>query len=162
MSRYRQQPGSSTNVVLIVVGSIVGVLLLVILVCGGLMFFMVNKAFKDMGPQIQAQADLMGASGVAQEFLNSLNLGQVEAAYGSTTAGFQARQTLPQFQAFVAKNPLLTKFNDIQPQDPPINNAPGARQMTFHYTLTGKGATSVTVLVVKEGDDWKIDALTVP
>ena len=54
----------------------------------------------------------------------------------------------------------LTKFTDAQ--QAPVNSAPGAQRLTIQYTLTGKGALQLTFQLVKEGDDWKIDAITVP
>jgi hypothetical protein len=159
MSSHRHR-GNSTNVVLIIVGSVVGLLVLMVLACGGLTFVLLQRASQAMQPQLQAEADRREADGVIQTFLNNLALGQIEAAYGSTTAAFRARQTLPQFKAFVDGNPLLTKFTDAQKA--PVNNAPGAQRLTVQYTLTGKGTLQLTFQLVKEGEDWKIDAVTVP
>jgi hypothetical protein len=155
---------NSTKVVLIVVGSVVGVLLLLLLACAGVGFIYIHKAgqaLQAMAPQLQAQGELVMADGAAQEFFNDLGGGLVEQAYGNTTAGFRARQTLPQFKKFVEGHPLLTKLANAQHD--PVNNPPGAQQLTFPYTLPGEGGPQrVTVQVVKQGDDWKVDAVTVP
>jgi hypothetical protein len=152
---------NSTKVVLIVVGSVVGVLFVLLLVCGGVVFYFMNRVGQAFGPQLQAQGELMMADGAAQQFLNELGGGLIDQAYGSTTAGFRDKQTLPQFKKFVERNPLLTKF--ITAEHDPVNNAPGARQLTLKYTLTGDGGPlGVTVQVVKEGEDWKVDSVSVP
>jgi hypothetical protein len=145
---------------LIVVGVVTGTLVLCVLACGGLMALFIHKAGKDMIPQLQAQADLQQAEGAAQTFLNMLSLGQVDAAHQMTTAAFRTRQPLPQFKVFVAGNPLLTKFTDSD--QVPVEPAPGNQRLTFQYTLKGNGILNVTIQVVKEGDDWKVDAMTVP
>jgi hypothetical protein len=152
---------NSTKVVLIVVGSLVGVLLLGLVACGGLTFYFVNKAGQAIMPQLQAQADLGMADVAVQTFLNELSLNQIEAAYNETTPAFRARQTQQQFQKFVDGNPLLTKF--MNAQQVPMKNAPGAQKMTLHYTLNGDGGPlSLTFQVVKEGEQWKVDSVSVP
>jgi hypothetical protein len=155
---------NSTKVVLIVVGSVVGFLLLLVLLCGGIAFYFFHRAgnaLQAMAPQLQAQGEMMMADGAAQQFLNQLAGGLVEQAYGDTTAGFRDRQTLPQFKKFVDRHPLLTRFVDAQ--HAPINNPPGAQQLTFKYTLTGDGGPlGVTVQVVKDGEEWKVDSVSVP
>ena len=102
----------------------------------------------------------MAADAVVQTFLNQLAWGQVDVAYDATTPAFRAKQTLPQFKQFVERNPILTKFTNVQ-QDPP-NNAPGAQRLTLHYTLSGNGILTLTVQVVKEGEQWKVDSVSVP
>ncbi len=159
MNRFERRD-NSTKVVLIVIGSVVGSLLLVVLVCSGLAFYFVTKAGKAMAPQLQARGDLMLADAAVQTFLNQLNGGQVDGAYDSTTPAFRAKQTLPQFKKFVERNPLLTKFMNAQPD--PMNNAPGAQRLTLHYTLTGNGILTLTFQVVKEGEQWKVDSVSVP
>jgi hypothetical protein len=153
---------NSTKVVLIVVGSVVGVLVLGLLACGGLTFYFVNRAGQVMVPQLQAQAEMAMADTAVQTFLNNLALGQVDVAYGSTTPAFQAKQTPQQFKKFVEGNPLLTKF--VNRQQAPPKNAPGAQQMTLHYTLNGDGGAALTLTfqVVKDGEQWKIDSVSVP
>jgi hypothetical protein len=161
MNRFERRDDSA-KVVLIVVGSIVGILLVVILACGGLTALFVYRTGQAAMPQLQAAMDLQQADGAIQDFLNKVSGGQIEAAYNGTTDGFRAKQTLPQFKTFVAQNPLLTKF--IMAQQAPVNNAPGAQRLSIQYTLNdnGNGILNVTFHMVKEGEQWKIDGVTVP
>jgi hypothetical protein len=161
MNRFELRDNS--RVVLIVLGSVVGALFLMVLVCGGMAFVFVTKASQAIGPQLQAQADLIAADMAVQGFLNQLATGQTDVAYDSTTPAFRAKQTLPQFKTFVEGNPLLTKFITAQ-QAPMMNNPPGLQQMTLHYTLNGDGRAplNVTIQVVKEGEQWTIDSVSVP
>jgi hypothetical protein len=160
MNRFELRD-NSTKVVLIVVGSVVGVLTLLLVACAGVAFVYFHKAGNAFFPQVQAEGEMMLVDGAAQQFLNELGGGLIEQAYGSTTAGFRARQTLPQFKKFVERHPLLTKFNDAQHDQ--VNIPPGAQQLTLKYKLTGDGGPlGVTVQLVKQGDDWKVDAVSVP
>jgi hypothetical protein len=160
MNRFEKRD-NTTQVVLIVMGSVLGVVLVTILVCGGLAFFAVVKASNAAAPQIQAAGERMAADAAVQVFLNELSVGQVEAAYESTTPAFRARQSLAQFKKFVDRNPMLTKFTTAEPA--PLDNAPGAQQLTLHYTLNGdKAPLNVTVQVVKDGEQWKVDSVGVP
>jgi hypothetical protein len=159
MNRFERRD-NSTKVVVIIVGSVCGLLMLLVLACGGLTYLWIQKVGQVMGPQLQAQQELMMVDGVVQSFLNDLSAGQIDSAYNRTTAAYRARQTLPQFKAFVNQNPLLTKFVDAQ--QAPLNNQPGANRLSLQYTLTGNGILNLTFQVIKEGADWKIDGVTIP
>jgi uncharacterized protein YxeA len=150
---------SSTNTVLIVLGVVVGVLLLVILACGGLTFLFIRTASNAMAPMIQAAQDMQQAESTAQMFLNTLQAGQVDAAYKSTTDAFQAKQTQKQFQTFVDQNPLLTKY---QTANMAVLNQNG-ESLSVQYTLSGNGVMNVTFHLVKDANGtWKVDAMTIP
>jgi hypothetical protein len=152
---------SSSNVVLIVVGVIVGVLVLVVLACVGF-GFLAFRAVQVAAPAIEAAAaEWTEADTAAQAFLANLAAGQVETAYRSTTPAFQQKQTLQQFQAFVDQHPLLKQHTDVEHEDDDHN--PGAAKIAMEYTLTGKGGeTKVTIQLVNENGQWKVDGLTVP
>jgi hypothetical protein len=160
--KNRFERDDSSKVILIVIGSVVGALLLLVVACSGMAFYFITKTSQAMGPQLQAQAELMAADVEVQTFLNALAVGQFDTAYNNTTPGFRARQTLPQFTKFVERNPLLTKFRSAQKAPP--NNAPGAKRMTLQYTLNGDGVgvLNLTFQLVEENEQWKIDSVSVP
>ncbi len=150
---------SSTNVVLIVIAVIVGVLLLVVLACAGLGFFAFRAANQVVGPAIQQAAELNEANTVAETFLRQLAGGQIDAAYRSTTPDFQAAQTPKQLQNLVDQHPSLAQHTSIEFVSD--QNA-GAGRISIHYTMVGKAGTEVTVKLVKDNGQWKIDGLAVP
>jgi hypothetical protein len=158
-----EHDSGSTNTVLIVIGVVVGALLLVVLACGALSFFAFRAVSNAAGPVMQAAVEVQDAEGAAQMFLNTLQFGQVDVAYNSTTPAFRAKQTLPEFQKFVDQNPLLTKFADAESDQP--NHTPGAAQMTIPFTLSdnNNGVIKVTFhLALDANGEWKVDALTIP
>jgi hypothetical protein len=159
MNRFEKRDNSS-KVTVIVLLSVLGVGFVSVLACAGLAYVFIHKAGQALGPAFQQAAEQQEANMVVQMFLNQLVLGQVEEAYRSTSNGFRARQTLAQFKKFVQDNPLLSNYDGAQPA--PVNHPPGAAQMSVQYTLTGKGVLNLTFQIIKEGDEWRIDALTVP
>ena len=158
-----ERSDSSTNTVLVVIGVVVGVLLLVVLACGALGFLAFRAAGTVVAPMVQAAQEMEDGASAAEEFLQALSEGKVDVAYKSTTPAFQAHQTPEQFKAFLDKNPLLTdKFAARVPNA--VNQAPGAGRMTVPYTLSrdGFGLMDLTIHLVDDDGEWKVDALTVP
>jgi hypothetical protein len=152
----------TTTIVLIVLGVVFGLVLLVVVACGGigyLFFRSVSGMATTMGQIITDQQEAQEA---AQEFLNDLKAGNVAAAYDATTDRFKAGQTLEQFQAFVKKNPLLTGHTSAVLTG--VNHQPAAGHITVKMTLNGnvKGSTTCSLQMAKENGEWKVDKLTVP
>ncbi|HXG08494.1 MAG TPA: hypothetical protein VNK04_01775, partial [Gemmataceae bacterium] len=90
----------------------------------------------------------------AQTFLNDLTVGRIEAAYARTTEGFQARQTLDEFRALLAKNRAFQKQATVMVH--PITMTPGTASFTATISAPD-GAATCTVDVIKEGEQWKVD-----
>ena len=158
-----ERSDSSTNTVLVVIGVVVGVLLLVVLACGALGLFAFRAASVTVAPMVQAAQEMEDGASAAEEFLQALSEGKVDVAYKSTTPAFQANQTPEQFKAFLDKNPLLTDKFAARNQNAP-NAAAAAGRMTIPYTLSrdGFGLMDLTIHLVDDEGEWKVDALTVP
>ena len=123
--RSLEQNDNTGKAVLIIVGSVVGVLLLLVMVFGAVGFFLFHSLGTKMAPALQnlVPPEVQQADGVAQMFLNDMSAGQFDMAYGSTTPAFQARQPLAQFKTFVTQHPLLAKFTGAQLS--PVNHVAG-------------------------------------
>jgi len=160
--RQLQQNDNTGKAVLIIVGSVVGVLLHIVLACGGATFLLFHRLGAAVAPAMQnlVPLEVQQADGVVQMFLNDMAAGQVDMAYNSTTAAFRARQPLAQFKAFITQHPLLTKYTGVQLN--PANHVAGAQRMSLQYTLTGDGVISVTFQLVNQQGQWLVDGLTVP
>jgi hypothetical protein len=108
--------------------------------------------------------ELEGSQAAADSFLDQLKANQVQQAYDSASADFKSQQTLAQFTAFVAANPILTKhtsramaagFNFSA-----VNNVKTA---TIPYTLSGPtGDTTCTVTLTDSGTGWQVSKLDLP
>jgi hypothetical protein len=140
--------------VLVIVLICLGVFgLLAVGACVGLGFF----AFKKVGQELDA------AKAPAEAFFDQLKAGQIDAAWQSADADFQAQQTLAEFKAFVGRNPNLTNHISRDSSGFNMTTVGGIKQATLPYTLTGPpGVSTCTVVVQDSGGGWKVHKLTVP
>src|SRR5262245_44000102 len=143
MQLARRRPAASNMKVLVIVLICLGFLaLLGVGACVGLGFF----AFKTVSKELEA------AKAPAESFFEQLKSGQLQAAYQSTTADFQAQQTFAQFSAFVALHPNLTNHTSRDSVGFNMTNVNGVKQAELPYALTGPtGTTNCTVTLQDNG-----------
>jgi hypothetical protein len=165
-SRQRNSSNKSTLMVLGIGAAVLGVCLLI---CGGL-FYLGLRMFRDgmanFGTAIQQAAEqaqqmqgMQDAESTAEAFLQDIAGGQVDSAYARTSKDFQARQTPPQFRAFVNQNPALQKYEGDSLDQ--LKFAPPSA--TFTGMVPGpNGDITFTLVVVKDGQAWKVDRFTIP
>ena len=82
----------------LILSLVVGGILLVLLVCGGLVFWL----FRGMGQEVPV------AQACADTFLQALRTNRIDEAYAQTSPAFQAKTTIEQFRAFVKAFPALS------------------------------------------------------
>jgi hypothetical protein len=158
MSRA-SETDNTTRIVLIVVGSVVGVGLLVALLCGGFFFLTTYVFVKSAGRVVDQVTDSLEAITAAQTFAADLSANQFQQAYDSTTRGYRDRHTLEQMRAYFDLHPTMKQpGNFTQPQ--------GAPWIKDHYAVrliyNNNQATSATFNVIKEDGRWKVDDFTMP
>src|SRR6202035_5289942 len=145
-------------VVLIVVGIVAGVVLLLALVCGGIVFLLFRAGSQVLSQASQAfsnamvsAADMQAAETGARAFLDDIAAGQLESAYNRTSKNFQSGQPLKDFRAMINKNPRVKNHTMAQLVAQNLSSSP----VVLQGTLTGpNGSTNCTLYVVKEGDQW--------
>jgi hypothetical protein len=150
---------SSRGYVLLIVGIIGGVLCVILLVCGGIIYLGVRTvlpAWRSITMADEIQASEMAAD----RFMKMIARDGVEPAYAGTTQGFQSRQTLQQFRDMVDRNPTLKDYEwgmALEKDFDPDRN-------TYRGTIEDRnGMTmSFTVVTVKDGQSWKVDRFTIP
>jgi hypothetical protein len=168
---YREPRSSSNKSTLVVLG--IGALILgvCLVVCGGLVYF-AAKAFQDgvasfntsmqqaMQQAQQMQQDVQLAQSAADAFMQDIADGKHDAAYARTTKDFQLRQTRIEFRAFVDQNPALKNYQDDSLDGP---NFTAPLSATIEGTLPGpNGEIAFTLMLIKEGQAWKVDRFTIP
>jgi hypothetical protein len=159
MSQDQPEAPSSNKTVLWIVGIIAAVVVVVILVCGGVAYLAINVFQKVAVSARDVLADLQAAPATAQQFLSDLAANQVDAAYARTSAAYQAQWSKEAFRDYLAKHPLLTTHTSTTSQT--LNITPPTA--TIKETLIGpKGTDSCTMQLTKEGNQWKINQLSVP
>jgi hypothetical protein len=162
MSTDARQSDNTLKIVLIVVGAIVLVIALTVLACAGLGFFAfrtasnaASNAFASVGEMINAQAAL-------QSFMMDVQAGRGAAAYAATTASFRAKQTQDEFQALLDQHPELKNANGNSLQ--PVQPIGQQTAMKYRGLISGKAPgqiATLTIDLVKEGQQWKVDAFDV-
>src|SRR3989442_707842 len=99
--------GSSTKIVLIIVGVVGGVLVLCVLGCIGV-FYLAASTMKDLSEKAMERIEAeQAARPAADAFLADLGDVKVEAAYKQTTEAYKSRVTLQEFKDLVDKNAML-------------------------------------------------------
>ncbi|HKI38780.1 MAG TPA: hypothetical protein VKA46_43425 [Gemmataceae bacterium] len=164
----KSQGDDSTKVVLIVVGSVVGVCFLLALACGGIFFLTTyvfvktaEKTIDKFSEEVEKSRHGLEASSAAEAFLMDLSINQLPRAYQNTTRDYQGRHTQENFRAYVDEHPLLKKngnFRQVQMPIPPVVDD----RVTVRFTLNGNQATTVTLDMLKENGRWKVDEVVAP
>lgn len=159
---YVPEKKSGGNTAVIIVLVIGGIFLAVVLVCGGLGFYAFRSFSQVMQTAMAQVGEMVAAQQEPELFFNDLQAGQIDAAYARTSKAYKARTTLDDFKKFLDAHKALKNYTSraVFNQNP----AMGVRQVTLQYTLTGADGKplTVTVQVVKEDDQWRIDSLTIP
>jgi hypothetical protein len=153
--KQRHKADSQLPFRLMIVGGLVLGLLLLFLVCAGISYFgLLGKS--GGGNEAGAAKDARAA---AESFIADLRSGNVNAAWGKTSAGFKKRQNLQQFSEFVGQHAYLKGYKDKSAN---IAKLTEATAYAFHTVQAGdEGEASVTVDVIKEGGVWKVDVLSI-
>src|SRR5207302_949103 len=109
MSTEQESNRSSNRTVWLVVGLVGGVVLILLVVCGGLGFFAI-KAVKDLGTTMQQMVrDVQLSQSTAESFIAELAADHLADAYERTTDGYRERVSLDELRKFVEKNSFLKK-----------------------------------------------------
>jgi hypothetical protein len=96
----------------------------------------------------------------AEAFLDDLKEGDFAAAKQKTSKGFQSRQGEAGLRALVSTHPILSSFEsrntDTKTNTPTKLTLEASFKDRNDKTITG------TIDMVKEGESWKVDRLTIP
>jgi hypothetical protein len=155
----RRPPKSSgSGKTLLIVFGIIGAIVLILVVgCGGIVYF-VYRGVSGVVASVKSSIDDIQASQMAADnFMNDVAANRLDTAYKNTTKNFQAQQSLAQFKDFVQKNPGLKSYQQFSLQ--PINFTSTAS--SFQGQVPGQ-INRFSLQVVKEGETWKVDRFTIP
>jgi flagellar basal body-associated protein FliL len=156
-----RQSDNTLKIVLIVVGAIVLLIALAILACAGLGYFAMRTASNAASNAFASVGEMINAQTALQTFMMDVQAGRGAAAYVSTTANFRTKQTQDEFQALLDQHPELKRANSANFQ--PLQPMGQQTTMKFRSLVSdNRGQMStVTVDLVKEGQQWKVDAFDV-
>jgi hypothetical protein len=155
----RRPPKSSGagKTLLIVFGIIGGIVLVLVLGCGTIVYF-VYRGVSGVVASVKSSIDDIQASQMAADnFMSDVAANRLDKAYNNTTKNYQSQQRLEQFKDFVQKNPGLKSYRPMSLVA--MNFTPAAS--SFQGQIPGQ-IPQFTVQVVKEGETWKVDRFTIP
>jgi hypothetical protein len=157
----RRPPKSSGagKPLLIVFGIIGGIVLILVVGCGTIFYF-VYRGVSGVVASVKSSIDDIQASQMAADnFMSDVAQGgqRLDNAYKNTTKNYQSQQTPAQFKDFVQKNPGLKSYQPMSLQ--PITFTSTAS--SFQGQIPGQ-IPKFTLQVVKEGETWKVDRFTIP
>jgi hypothetical protein len=164
----------SDNTAVKIVGIIGGVVVVIVLACGVMGYFIIKTAKETVGKAMESMEawtqDMQQSESVAQAFLNQIQVNNLEAAYESTTESFKKRLSRKDLDELVKKYPALKEpatnmgMDMSTPMAPPTSpqSLPSTYRYQFHaQTKDGKDQIDLTVAVSKDGGAMKVDSLTI-
>jgi hypothetical protein len=144
---------TSKKTIWIILGIVGGLVIIGCLGCGGVAVYFGKRMFAEL-PAAQQTADV---------FLADIAAGRLDEAYARTSQTFRTATSLEQFKKFVGRFPALTQNTSRSYTGFFINQTNDRVQATLPGTLGGpQESLSFTIIVVKEGDEWKIEQFNVP
>jgi hypothetical protein len=155
---YPERQGSSRTVVWVIV-IVAAVIVAALLVCAGVGYLAVKALQQVAASAKDLMQDMQSAQVLGPDFLSDLKADRIDAAYARTSASYQKEWSPQAFRDFLKKHPLLTKHTSATMQDFQFT-PPNA---TERFNLVGPSSTETcTLVIIKEGEQWKIHQLTVP
>src|ERR1700675_2451682 len=105
MSYGEGRESSGSNTVVIVLAIIGGIVLGIVLVCGGLAYFVIQRMAPAIDKIVQTVGDAQKGKAPAETFIEDIQSNRLDAAYDGTTAGFQSRMSRKEFEELIRKHP---------------------------------------------------------
>jgi hypothetical protein len=161
----------SDNTAVKIVAIIGGVILVIVLSCGVLIFFIVQagkKMVNDLeGTFKEFAEDARQSQKAVDSFLSDVRAGKLDNAYESTTREFKEHMSRAEFEDLVKQHPALKERATlhIDMNSPNPAGAPGfPGTHDYSYRAEGKdhkNKIEFTVSVEKEDGQMKVDQLTI-
>ena len=108
-------------------------------------------------------SELSPMQGAANEFLNELAAGRIEGAYTQTSVSFQQGQNRDQFDEFLKHYPAFRKAKTHSFSGALITQVSGALQGQIRGRILAEPKDlEFAMILVREGGEWKVNALLVP
>ncbi|MCP3672520.1 MAG: DUF4864 domain-containing protein [Gammaproteobacteria bacterium] len=91
---------------------------------------------------------------VADNHLAALRAGDVSLAYDHTSKVFRKATPLPAYKKFIAAYPILGQHEEFSAGDREFDGDTGSVEGTI--TSSEYGTATIKFIMVKDGDNWKI------
>jgi hypothetical protein len=174
MSYGEGRESSGSNTVVIVLAIIGGVVLGIVLVCGGLVYYVVQKMAPAINAVAQTIGDVQKSKAAAEAFIDDIQSNRLDAAYDATTADFQSRMSRKEFEQLIRKHPELQDSTIVRKQalrpnietnhsGDNVADIPSFETVPYigHFESADGESMELSVTVTKQRDAFKVDQLTV-
>jgi len=162
----------SSNTAVKIVAIIGGVIVVIVVSCGVLGYFLIRTGKETMEKAMETVGAMAESHAAADRFLTYIQMSDLDSAYQLTSDIFKKRMSRKEFDDLVKKHPALKEpatnmgmdVNTPGVQVP--STTPQAGQSTYGYqyhaqSKDGKDSIDFTVTVTKEGGTMKVDQLTI-
>jgi len=166
--------GGSDNTAVKITAIIGGVIVVIVVSCGVLGYFGIKAMKETVGKTMETFEvmfqDMQQSQAAADKFLAEIQTNDLEDAYQSTTETFKKRMSRKEFDELVKKHPALKEPatnmgpDPNSPMAPPTS--PQALPSSYRYlyqakSKDGKESLDLTVGVIKDAGQMKVDQLTI-
>lgn len=160
---YADEPQPSSNkTVLMVLGILGGIFLLVVLICAGVVVFVISAMKPAIEQGMQMAQTLAQGMEAGRTFLEELRKDRLDAAYSMTTEAYQKRVSRQQFEELLAAHPELKQGGPIQAEDLRFTGStPTTPRFICTITPSEGKPLDVHLTLVREGEVMRIDNFVV-
>jgi hypothetical protein len=159
MRRLERHVDSSNKTLWIVLAIVGGV----VVVCGGLITVaVVAVVLFGRSGTFHGTAEEIDAEQAAEEFLAEIDASGADAAYDLTSRGFQRRQSRLQFRSFIDRHPGLKGHQSVETDSNFFSSAPNKITVRGTVVTWNGSQLRVTLQMIKEDGEWKVDDFTIP
>jgi hypothetical protein len=174
MSYGEGRESSGSNTVVIVLAIIGGIVLGIVLVCGGLAYYVIQKMAPAINTFAKTIGDVQKGKAAAEGFIEDVQSNRLDAAYDATTAGFQSRVSRKKFEELIRKHPELQDSTVVRKQalrpnietnhsGDNVADIPSFETVPYigRFESADGESMELSVTVTKQGDAFKVDQFTV-
>jgi hypothetical protein len=152
MTYVRLGAPSTKQILLIVFGSLGSALLLMILACGGIIYWRM-RSVTPIEVEVETAADA---------YMRDLRAGHFQAAYHRMTSAFRARRDFQNFERQVAQFPAFTSYTSLTRGSIHFNTTPTTvpTAMVSYKAVSPRQSLSFNVVLMKENGRWLVEKIS--
>jgi hypothetical protein len=144
--------GSSTKQILLIVFGTLGGVLLALLLVGGAFIYWRYSSISPAEHEVQAAADA---------FMQDVHAGHLQAAYQRMTSAFCARRSFQEFERQVTQNPTFTHYTSLTRHGVQFSStATGTVAMVSYTVSASRLSMSFKIVLMHENGHWLVEKVS--
>jgi hypothetical protein len=147
-----RQGGPSTRQILLIVFGTLGGVLLALLLAGGVFVYWRYSSVSPAEHEVQAAADA---------FMQDVHAGHVQAAYQRMTGAFRARRSFQEFERQVTQNPTFTHYTSLTRHGVQFSSTPTGTVAMVSFTASdSRQSMSFKIVLMHENGQWLVEKVS--